>query len=640
MYPLFIYPKNIDLISYRKDGKIMSDFNMIDNEVTETLGAMLPQVPLSGQTIEFITDPYYEMNDYINEGIAQDSSNVSKGLGSKLKVSIQTRRLIMKIAIQEKRVELAKKRKFYNKYVPKLEAELTLYKKKLEQIKDSATPEELSDINKVEVASKQAIDNDQTLKESVDDLFIEGMYSTEELPENMIKSEEFKVLGAPLLLPKNKRAQAVATIAYKQIIRVANPAAKKAVTLAMKDIAGEKRLNDNDSFTPVYVKYKKIRDNTGNLILYGDINDEVSAIITAHIKNGNYAGYDSMVSSKKNTSTETETEVITTSQTTTEATKVSNDGRINYFNRMIQETTAKKNEQMNILRKTTDAPTIAKIKSVIAQLDAKIKLFNRKIKDIQQQATQKKTIGAPGQAHSTAMGAKPVFASGDEIETDGKLVTEMDEEVAWMCKAYGVAIGMIAASFVAGTIISKSTRVFYQKMLNKYIDIHEDVVHFNKFKKENITRSDVSKYDPKFSKKFDDPRTKVSGYKYTYKDKVQCVYIESQYSITSYSGDSSSTSTGERKAEFILVSPECKKHEEYYMACMAVHNKIGDPVLKKYLKKVRRDGKKLGKLYKKKDEISGKLKDFIYGEETDTVIEDITVDSYFENCMETFFGDK
>ena len=97
----------------------------------------------------------------------------------------------------------------------------------------------------------------------------------------MIKSEEFKVLGAPLLLPKNKRAQAVATIAYKQIIRVANPAAKKAVTLAMKDIAGEKRLNDNDSFTPVYVKYKKIRDNTGNLILYGDINDEVSAIITA-----------------------------------------------------------------------------------------------------------------------------------------------------------------------------------------------------------------------------------------------------------------------------------------------------------------------------------------------------------------------
>ena len=44
----------------------MGDFNKTDNEVTETLGAMLPQVPLSGQTIEFITDPYYEMNDYIN----------------------------------------------------------------------------------------------------------------------------------------------------------------------------------------------------------------------------------------------------------------------------------------------------------------------------------------------------------------------------------------------------------------------------------------------------------------------------------------------------------------------------------------------------------------------------------------------
>ena len=58
MYPLFIYPKNIDLISYRKDGKIMSDFNMIDNQVTETLGAMLPQVTLYGQTITFIKEPY------------------------------------------------------------------------------------------------------------------------------------------------------------------------------------------------------------------------------------------------------------------------------------------------------------------------------------------------------------------------------------------------------------------------------------------------------------------------------------------------------------------------------------------------------------------------------------------------------
>ena len=86
----------------------MGDFNKTDNEVTETLAAMLPQVPLSGQTIEFITDPYYEMNDYINEGIAQDSSNVSKGLGNKVKVSGGVKTLLMKIAIQEKRIELAK----------------------------------------------------------------------------------------------------------------------------------------------------------------------------------------------------------------------------------------------------------------------------------------------------------------------------------------------------------------------------------------------------------------------------------------------------------------------------------------------------------------------------------------------------
>ena len=159
----------------------MSDLDKTTSEVTETLGAMLPQIPLSSQTIEFITDPYYEINDYINEGISQDSSNVSKGFGGNLKVSIQTKRLIMKIAIQEKRVELAKKRKFYNKYVPKLEAELDIYKSKLNKIKDSASPEEISDIEKLEEASKKTVENDKMLKESVEDLYTEGYYSDEEI---------------------------------------------------------------------------------------------------------------------------------------------------------------------------------------------------------------------------------------------------------------------------------------------------------------------------------------------------------------------------------------------------------------------------------------------------------------------------
>ena len=88
------------------------------------------------------------------------------------------------------------------------------------------------------------VENDKMLKESVEDLYTEGYYSDEEISENMIKSKEFKVLGAPLLLPKNKRAQSLQVISFKQIIRVAEPAAKKAITLAMRDIAGEKRLKE------------------------------------------------------------------------------------------------------------------------------------------------------------------------------------------------------------------------------------------------------------------------------------------------------------------------------------------------------------------------------------------------------------
>ena len=120
----------------------------VNKEVTETLGAMLPQVPLSGSTISYISDPYYELNDYINEGIIHDTKNAVTNLGNKVKVSGGVKTLLMKIAIQEKRIELAKTKKYYQKQVPKLEAELKLYKNKLERITRNATDEEKDDIEK------------------------------------------------------------------------------------------------------------------------------------------------------------------------------------------------------------------------------------------------------------------------------------------------------------------------------------------------------------------------------------------------------------------------------------------------------------------------------------------------------------
>ena len=616
----------------------------VNKEVTETLGAMLPQVPLSGSTISYISDPYYELNDYINEGIVHDTKNAVTNLGNKVKVSGGVKTLLMKIAIQEKRIELAKTKKYYQKQVPKLEAELKLYKNKLERITRNATDEEKDDIEKTSRVVKAKVATDHKLQESVEEMYESGKFSTEELPENSVKSD-IKVHGAPLILPKNKRAASLRTIAFKQIQPIANTAAKKAIALGMKDIVAEKRLGAEAKFSPAYVEYKKIKDKTGNIILYGDINDDISAVITAHIKDGSYAGYNAMASTKKSTNDGEESSVtVTSSEVTTEATAVSADGRINYFNQMIQETTAKRNQQAQILQKTTDGPTIAKIKAIIAQLDNKIRLFKRKIQDIQAQAANMKKPGMPGQAHSTAM-QRPAFASTEDEPIDGEELTESKGEIA--------VVAGIAGSFVAGAVLNKAVRVYYQKKLNAYADAHssDGLVHFNKFTKEKMSRSEIETYSKRFADKFDDPKTTVHGFLYKYKNKAQCAYIESQYSVTgsAYSTNGnymSSSETGERKGEFVLISKECKDYPQYYKASMAVSHKIGDPVLKEFLKKARRASKHTGKFLQKKDELGSKLKDKIYGESvedfdlfgesTEIDLPD-TLDEYMESIEDTFF---
>ena len=79
---------------------------------------------------------------------------------------------------------------------------------------------------------------------------------------------------------------------------------------------------------------------------------------------------------------------------------------------------------------------------------------------------------------------------------------------------------------------------------------------------------------------------------------------------------------------------------------MAVSHKIGDPVLKEFLKKARRASKRTGKFFQKKDELGSKLKDKIYGESvedfdlfgesTEIDLPD-TLDEYMESIEDTFF---
>ena len=105
-----------------------------------------------------------------------------------------------------------------------------------------------------------------------------------------------------------------------------------------------------------------------------------------------------------------------------------------------------------------------------------------------------KKPGMPGQAHSTAM-QRPAFASTEDEPIDGEELTESKGEIA--------VVAGIAGSFVAGAVLNKAVRVHYQKKLNAYADAHssDGLVHFNKFTKEKMSRSEIETYSKRFADK-------------------------------------------------------------------------------------------------------------------------------------------
>ena len=133
------------------------------------------------------------------------------------------------------------------------------------------------------------------------------------------------------------------------------------------------------------------------------------------------------------------------------------------------------------------------------------------------------------------------------------------------------------AKIAAGAlIISKSQKASIQKSFKNYISTHDNVIPFNEFKSEKITDSDIKKYAPNLVSKPEDMLTVTKGKKYTYNGKVQCLYIEMRVKTTQNSGP--------KKSHFVLVSPICNKHDEYYTASMCYSNKVKDPMLKRFLK--------------------------------------------------------
>lgn len=136
------------------------------SEVTETLGCMLPQIPLSEAVVDFILNPDYEYNDYVEEGVIQGVKN----FGTKLKVSTNLKALSMKIAITKKRIEIAQKKKQFQDKIPALRKELAGYQKEFRRLESMASNEERRDINKVKKETDNSVRNNKEIKEACDEI--------------------------------------------------------------------------------------------------------------------------------------------------------------------------------------------------------------------------------------------------------------------------------------------------------------------------------------------------------------------------------------------------------------------------------------------------------------------------------------
>lgn len=273
----------------------------IPQEIDETLGAMLPQIPLSESMIDYIFDPYME-EEAIEEGVISSISNwASDRMASK-----RAKRLITHIALLEKRIEMAKKRSLYRKAVPKLEKQLRDYKIELSKIELQLNADEKKDVQILKKKAKQSVTDNDTVKAMSESVMMEGFYSNRGFPKGKVPSSKLKVLGAPLLLPKNERAAARTEMYFKKLGKGVGPAARRAVTLAMNDVRADKRLSRSDKFKPIYCTMSRFSDSI-DIELYGDITDEVSAKITVHLKDGKYEDYSVMASTRnKETSPKSE----------------------------------------------------------------------------------------------------------------------------------------------------------------------------------------------------------------------------------------------------------------------------------------------------------------------------------------------
>lgn len=274
-------------------------------ELTETLGAMLPQIPLSEELVEYVCNPWMEDSEYIQEAVVSDFVNKLQNIPNaihKKRISMKINRLLTNIALCEKRLEMAKVRKLYQKAIPKIKTQLKNYKielAKLEQDLDETERKEML-INKKRI--KQSISDGEAIKDMTESVVLEGFYNNRGLPEGKIPSK-YKVLGAPLLLPRNSRAAARTEVKFKQLGKGVNAAAKKAVSLAMNDVRADKRLGKKETFKPIYCTMVAYKDGV-DIDLYGDINDEVSAKISVHLKDGKYEEYSVMATTRNKETTE------------------------------------------------------------------------------------------------------------------------------------------------------------------------------------------------------------------------------------------------------------------------------------------------------------------------------------------------
>lgn len=149
--------------------------------------------------------------------------------------------------------------------------------------------------------------------------------------------------------------------------------------------------------------------------------------------------------------------------------------------------------------------------------------------------------------------------------------------------AYASKIFVLVPKSAVGDILTLPVKKFVLQRLKRYPLLYEDAVEFKQLRAEKYTIAEMKnkfKIKTDFAEKWQQSGKRTDCKLYSYNNKpVMCIFYTKV--------PSASTITSPVNVETVIMDSKFKKHEDYYVACMATSLQLSHPAAGRVLKKMK-----------------------------------------------------